>query len=320
MIKRGVVLLSMGGAENREELKLFLKNMFYDRNILPIGNNFLRWVLSRLIANFRVDRAYGNYMKIGGSSPLKRITFKIRDKIREKIGDDVFVSFRYLPPYSCHVMEEMKRKGIEDVFLLPLYPHNSISTVKSSIDDFYMWMNKLNLGFNVNVLKPFYSEDKYNDLICKKIIDSMKSENEDCGDFVLLFSAHSIPEKFIGYGDTYKEEVEEHVRILSEKLEKMGANFKNIVLGYQSRLGPVKWVGPALEDVLKELEGEKVVIYPISFVVDNIETLYELKIEYKKIAHDLGILEYKVIKCPNASDEFVNFLLYLIKGARHDFD
>jgi len=315
VVKKGIVLLSMGGAENREELKLFLKNMFYDRNILPIKNNFLRLAVSSFIANIRVNRAYKNYMEIGGRSPLKEITFKIRDKMREKIDDEVFIAFRYLPPFSYDVIKKMKGRGIEEVFLLPLYPHNSISTVKSSIDDFYKWVDKFNLNFEIKVMKPFYKEEDYNDLICKGILDYVG--DRDCGDFILLFSAHSIPEKFIEYGDTYKEEVEEHVEILSKKLGKMGANFKNIVLGYQSRLGPVKWVGPALEDVLKKLEGEKVIIYPISFVVDNIETLYELEIEYEKIAHDLGILEYKVIKCPNASDEFIDFL---IKGARHDFD
>ncbi len=301
----------MGGAENRKELELFLKNMFMDKNILPIPFKFLRFFISRLITYFRIDNSYKNYEAIGGS-PLKRITESISKKLEKKLKMDVFSAYRYLPPFSGDVIKKIGERNIKEVFLLPFYPHFSFTTYKSSVEDFKENFERSNLECDLYALKPFYRENEFNELIVKSIMYTLdKNEPEK---FSLIFSAHSIPQKFLENGDTYKFEIEEHVEILKELFRQKNIKFRKILLSYQSKIGPVKWLSPSVEEVLRNLKGESVLIYPISFVIDNVETLYELSIFYRDRAREFGLKEYKVVKCINDSDDFVYFLSKYIKN------
>lgn len=310
-MKKALIVLNMGSPKNLDEVEIFLKNMFNDPNILSIKNRFLRKLIAFIIVTTRKSSAKEHYQKIGGKSPILEYTLTLIEKLKQKLNSfDIYYSFRYTPPYSFDVIKELKKIDYKDIWLLPLYPHYSITTTKSSIDDFLENLKKENYHPNCHIIERFYEEENYNKAILERIKETLKEK--DSKEFSLIFSAHSLPQKVIEKGDCYKAEVEAHVNILKNLilLEKM--EFKEILLAYQSKLGPIKWLEPSLETTLQKLKNKKVLIFPISFVFDNVETDFELSIEYKEIAKNLGYEEYIVSKCPNDSDLLLNSIIKLI--------
>ena len=306
--KKALVLLNMGGARNKDELKMFLTNMFNDENILNINIDFIRSIIASFIVKKRLDSAWQNYEKIGNASPINPLTEKLVTKCNEKIEEfKTYQAMRYTPPFADTVLEQIKKDGINEILLLPLYPQFSTTTTKSSVQDFIG--NIPYEGFTVKYIEEFYKNDKFNDCIINEIISNV----EDSSEYNLIFSAHGLPQKIVKKGDPYEEQMKEHVEILSNKLKERGKNFKSINLAYQSKVGPLKWLEPSLEDMLKNFKEQKVIIYPISFIVDNSETDFELNIEYREIAHEMGISEYKVCRCVNDSDAFVEAIKDIIK-------
>ncbi|CAM3411036.1 ferrochelatase [Arcobacter aquimarinus] len=306
--KKALVLLNMGGARNKDELKMFLTNMFNDENILTINMDFLRSIIANFIVKKRLDSAWENYEKIGNASPINPLTEKLVNKCNEKIEEfKTYQAMRYTPPFANEVLEQIKKDGISEILLLPLYPQFSTTTTKSSVQDFIG--NIPYEGFTVKYIEEFYKNDKFNDCIVDEIIRNIDDEKE----YNLVFSAHGLPQKIVKKGDPYEEQMNEHVEILSKKLDEKKIKFKSINLAYQSKVGPMKWLEPSLEDMLKNFKDENVIIYPISFIVDNSETDFELDIEYREIAHELGIKEYKVCRCVNDSDGFIEAIKDIIK-------
>ena len=305
---KGIVLLNMGGARSKEELKTFLLNMFNDKNILTLKNDTIRSILASLITFFRIDNAWQNYEAIGGSSPLHNITQKIVDKLQDELGNEYYITFafRYTPPFSDVAIARLKELNIKEVILLPLYPQYSTTTTKSSLEDF---LQKAKDEFDIKIIKTFYQNRLFN----KAIVNSIKNLNLPFFEYHLIFSAHGLPQKIVDNGDPYEKQVNEHIKILSDMLKEEHINFQSIKLAYQSKVGPMKWLEPSLEDVLKNYEGKNVIIYPISFVADNSETVFELEIEYKKIANEIGIKEYKVVSCLNDSLEFIKALGQIVR-------
>lgn len=301
---KALVLMNMGGPRNKGELELFLRNMFNDKNILTIGNDTIRAIIASFIVWARVDHAWENYEEIGGKSPINELTDKLIAKLREKLPD-IYITqaMRYTPPLTAKCIKELKSKNIKDVTLLPLYPQYSTTTTKSSLDEF---IEESEGYFNCNIIEPFYKNEKYN----QAIIDELRSNYEE-GQH-LIFSAHGLPQKIVDKGDPYFEQVSDHVELLSEKLENSDLNFHSINLAFQSKVGPMQWLEPPLEEVLENLNDRKVVIYPISFIIDNSETDFELAIEYKEVAQKLNIKEYKVCKCVNDSDIFVEAIVDML--------
>ena len=306
MSKKALVLLNMGAARNKDELKIFLTNMFNDKNILTIKNDTIRSMLASLIVTMRLNKAWQNYEAIGGSSPLHDLTDSLVKKLETKLENYyVTTANRYTSPFAQTAIARILNKNIKDIILLPLYPQYSTTTTKSSIEDF---IAKANDQFNIKIIDPFYKNTLYNQAICNEIIKTQAKYN----DYHLIFSAHGLPQKIIDNGDSYQNEVEEHVEILKEKLSHYAINLKSINLAYQSKVGPMKWLTPSLDDMLKNFKNQKVIIYPISFIIDNSETVFELNIEYREIAKKLGIREYKVCKCINDNDIFINAVKEII--------
>ena len=307
--KRALVLLNMGGARNKEELKMFLTNMFNDRNIITVKNELVRKMIAYFIVKTRLNEAWENYEEIGGKSPINEITEKLVDKCNEKIeGFKVYQAMRYTPPFTQDVLEQIKKDGITDILLLPLYPQFSTTTTKSSVQEFIEWTP---YDYKLKYLEEFYTNDMFNECIINEIAKNV----EDASEYNLIFSAHGLPQKIVDKGDPYQEQMIEHVEILSKKLEEKSINFKSINLAYQSKVGPMKWLEPSLDDMLKNFKNQKVIIYPIAFIVDNSETDFELDIEYREIAEEIGIEDFKVCKCVNDSDEFVEAIKDIIKHA-----
>ncbi|NLK67511.1 MAG: ferrochelatase [Campylobacteraceae bacterium] len=310
-MKKALILLNMGGPNNLDEVKVFLDNMFNDPYILGIKNEKLRSFVAKIITTLRVKPATSNYKQIGDKSPIVEITQSLVDKISAKTDYDVDFIMRYTPPFASDVLH--KYKNYDEIVFLPLYPHHSITTVKSSVDDAKREYQNLGMSAKVRVIDVFYKNEKYNNLQLNLIKDKIKGLSEDeISDTSLIFSAHSMPESTIKKGDLYQKHKEEHVEILTKMLEKEGIFFKEVKLAYQSRLGPVKWLGPNLSFSLPLCVSKKALIVPLSFCIDNSETIYELDIEYREVAKENNFKWYEVCKCPNDSDEFVEFILSLV--------
>ena len=306
-MKKALVLLNMGGVRSKDELKVFLQNMFNDENILTIKSDILRSFIAYFIVTSRLDSAWENYEQIGGSSPLHDLTNNLIEKLSKELPQYfITAAMRYTSPFSQTAIARIKQQGITDIILLPMYPQYSTTTTKSSIDDFIEKAKDEN--FNISIVEPFYKNQLLNKTICDEIVKTQARYD----DFHLIFSAHGLPQKIINKGDPYQQQIQEHVEILKEKLQHYSVNFRSINLAYQSKVGPMRWLEPSLDDMLKNFQNEKVIIYPISFLIDNSETVFELEIEYKELAEKLGIKEYKVCKCLNDSDNFIEVIKTLL--------
>jgi ferrochelatase len=308
-MKKGVVLLNMGGVSSLDEIELFLTNMFNDINIIGIKNSFIRSIVAKIIVTSRKETAKKNYQLIKGKSPLVDISQSLIKLLNQH--SDVFftMAMRYLPPFANNAIDKLQKNKIEHLVLLPLYPQYSTTTTKSSLDDFVDNMKKANYSPNkIEIINRFYNKDSFIELICNNI----KSDIDNAQDWDLVFSAHSLPQKIIDKGDSYQDEIIDNIKLIKNKLSKNGLEFKTISLAYQSKLGPIKWLEPSLETILKTKKTKKVIIYPLSFIIDNSETVLELDIEYRALANKIGIEEYKVVKCPNDSKNFIDFILSLI--------
>ena len=303
---RLILLLNMGGPNDLSEVGVFLKNMFNDPYILGIKNPILRKFVAFMITSSRLKTAQNNYRQIGGKSPICELTARLCGKISHFLDDDTAVAFamNYTPPFAKDVLAEFTEAS--EIVVFPLYPHHSFTTVSSSISDFEKARAELNLKAKVKIVEPFFEDERYNEIIVDGIEKSARDLNAD--EITLVFSAHSLPQKMIDAGDIYEEHVKRHVQILTEILEKRGVKFKQILLAYQSKLGPVKWLEPSLNQALAEMKDKKALIYPISFCIDNSETVFELSKEFKHIADELKFDFYDVSACPNDDDKFAKFI------------
>ncbi|WP_041963641.1 ferrochelatase [Sulfurospirillum cavolei] len=303
-MKKALVLLNMGGPNNLDEVKLFLSNMFNDANIITVKSSLLRRLIAFMITTSRTKTAQANYAKLGGKSPLVGYTEQLVVKLQSALPS-LHVSFamRYTPPFCDEAIRELQAQGIEEVILLPLYPHYSTTTTKSSVEDFMKTAKALGLDAKIRVIERFFEDESYNRLLLKKIKEAL-AENDPTR-MELIFSAHSLPQKIIINGDPYEKEIILHVKAMETLLEAENLHFKAVHLAYQSKLGPVKWLEPSLEEKLKTLENKNALIVPISFTIDNSETEFELSIEYAHLAQELGFERYLVAKCPNDDDGFV---------------
>jgi ferrochelatase len=312
-MKRAVLLLNMGGARDEKEIEIFLKNIFLDPNIISLPRP-LRDIVAYIIRRSRVEEAKENLKKMGGRSPLYDITNSLSKKIEKITNIPTFFVMRYLPPFAKDILKDLKNKNIQELILLPMYPHYSFSTTKSSIEDIFFWLKRLNYNPSVKIVKPYYKNlefiDIQKDLIKEKITPNMAK------DFILIVSAHGLPQKLIEKGDPYKKHIETNYSLIIKKLKEENYHFKDTILAYQSKVGRAKWLEPNLTDVIKEIatkNEKKILIFPISFTIDNSETLYELEIENKEIASSLGIDSFLVASPPNDKDNFALFLSKLVK-------
>jgi len=295
----------MGGPNSLDEVEIFLKNMFHDKNIITVKSDLLRSIISFMIVNSRKEEARSNYAKLGGKSPIVGYTKQLIEKLQTELKETyVTYAMRYTPPFAKDVVEELKQKGVTEVTLLPLYPHYSTTTTKSSLEDFEEMLAPLHV--KTLSIKRFYENRLYNELLVEKIEEQLKGKKAE--DFELIFSAHSLPQSIVDSGDPYQKEVLLHVELIKEILIEKKILFKDIHVAYQSKLGPVKWLEPSLETLLGSLTCKRVIISPISFTIDNSETEFELSIEYKEIAEQLKYEEYLVAKCPNNSSKFVEVI------------
>ena len=306
--KIGVVLLNLGGPDSLPAVKPFLYNLFSDRKIIQLGPPFLQKPLARLISTLRSKKTESYYRLIGGKSPILDITIAQAKALEEALNQKsevnnsqfstfnsqlffrVYVGMHYWNPLIEDVIPQIYNDGLRRLIALSLYPQYSLATSGSSLSKFREVASKHSM--EVFCASSWYAHLLYIKAlvdVIKKGIESFNSKLQTSNSELnihVLFSAHSLPEKFIDEGDPYVSHIE---RTIEEIVKQMPIKWH---LSYQSKSGPVKWLGPSTDEKLKELAGRNVkniLIVPISFVSDHIETLYEIDILYMQMARGLGV-------------------------------
>ena len=305
-MSQALFLLNMGGPNNVEEVELFLRNMFADKNILSM-NRYTRKLVATIIINKRLEEVKENYGLIGGKSPLPGLTNQLIEKLKSNIDMPIYAAMRYVPPFADKALEKCKEDGVDELLLFPLYPQYSTTTTLSSYEDIVDRCRVLDYHPKITMLTCQYFDDMdYINASVAQIEDTIG--NMDTSEYDLLLSAHGLPMSVIQIGDPYQRQVEANVSAIKILLEIKGIKFKNIKLVYQSKVGSSAWLEPNLVDVLRNPTNRKVLIYPLAFTLDNSETVFELDIEHREIADKIKYDDFVVAKCMNDSDAFVNLI------------
>lgn len=301
--RKALLLLNMGGPNDLSEVKVFLNNMFNDHRIIAAPKP-VRKMIAWLITSRRHKEAEHNYSLIGGKSPIVDHTRRVVDALAARIDADVHYVMRYTPPYTGDVLQSVAL--YDEIYAIPLYPHFSATTTLSSFDALYEEAKKLGISDKIRTIDRYYNDPTYNATIVERIKEAVGED--DPSEFELVFSAHGLPKKIIEKGDLYQRHIRTNVYHARRTLNDAGIFFHNTHLAYQSRLGPMEWIRPYLEDKLASLKKKKVIIYPIAFTIDNSETEFELEIEYREKAEAMGIEVYRVAKAPNDHPLFIEAL------------
>jgi ferrochelatase len=301
----------MGGANSVDEVEMFLRNMFADKNILTI-NRYLRKFIANIIIRKRLNEVEENFIThLGGKSPLPKLTDKLITKLEKRLDIPIVPIMRYVPPFATPTLKKFKQDGVEELILFPMYPQYSTTTTLSSVEDIESCCKTLDYFPTIRVINPYYDDYDYIKLVANKIMEAIKDKNTK--EYDLILSAHGLPMSIIKNGDPYEKQIEANVSALKIYLNERGIIFNNIKLAYQSKVGNSAWLEPNLIDVLEKPTNKKVIIYPLSFTIDNSETIFELDIEHREIAKKIKYDDYIVTKCFNDDDLFVDLIVKLSK-------
>ena len=325
MAKVGVLLLNLGGPERIQDVGPFLYNLFSDPEIIRLPNPALQKPLAWLISSLRASKSQEAYRSIGGGSPLRRITEQQARELQSAlrllgIEATSYVAMRYWHPFTESAVADIKADDVDEVVVLPLYPHFSISTSGSSFRE----LQRLRQADPVFAALPIRCIRSYHD--DRGYIDAMAGliarEIQACPDpdtAHVFFSAHGVPKSYVEEaGDPYQGEIETCARLIIEKLEATLGHSNSFTLAYQSRVGPVEWLKPYTDEALAELgrQGVKdLVVVPISFVSEHIETLEEIDIEYRKLAFESGITNFRRVPALDTNPAFIQGLARLVQQA-----
>ena len=316
--RTGILLLSMGGPQDLDDVKPFLLELFSDRDIIRLpGGPLGQLLLSRLIVWLREPIVRKRYEAIGGS-PLVELTTRQADALKTALhimgfNTRALPAMRYGHPSITDALTRMKNEGIRDIVALSMYPHFSAATTGSSINELHRVLtSEFTDTFQVTLIDSWPVLDGYIQALTELIGQAQETVPAEIRDqFVLVFSAHGLPMKFINRGDPYVDDTE---MTISAVLAKAGWNGP-WRLGYQSRVGHGEWLSPTTEQVLTGLaeEGHRdVIIVPISFVTDHLETLYEIDLELRKTAETLGFRTFVRTEALNDNPVFIQALAELV--------
>ena len=304
-MKNVIVLMNMGGPNDLSEVDVFLKNMFNDKYIITAPQP-IRSMIGYIIRKKRLKEATHNYAQLGGVSPIVGNTKRLVRRLAKVVDADVYHVMRYTPPFASDIIKQLAK--YDSIYAIPMYPHYSSTTTLSSIEDLMKEAKKIGIENRIKTIDSYYDDTLYNEAIVQRIKEAL--EGKESSEFTLIFSAHGLTQRTIDKGDPYQKHILANVEAAKKQLANQNINFKSIEVAYQSRLGPMEWLRPYLEDRLAEVvqNNKKVLIYPTSFTVDNSETVGELDIEYKVVAEELGFEEYIVAKAPNYHSKFIEYL------------
>ncbi len=325
--KIGVVLLNLGGPDSLEAVEPFLYNLFVDPDIIDFPGSFLfREWLARLISSKRHPKIQEQYKQIGGKSPLKDFTLGqarlLEEKLNERFPAKVYAAMRYWHPFTEEVLDELEKDGITKVILLPLYPQFSKATTESSVKE---WKKQIalrpdKLKIEWSLIESYYDFPPYIDAFVERINQGLeKFSDDEQVDVHILFSAHGTPMKLVRAGDPYSGHICETVTAVM----KQGGFKQKHHLCFQSKVGPQKWLTPSTPMTIEDLAKQgvkKMLVVPIAFASDHLETLFEVGIEFKHLATKAGVERFEVTEGLNYSEKFIGALAELVLQKVESFE
>ena len=317
-MKLGVVLFQLGGPDSIQAIEPFLFNLFCDPDIIDFPfARIARQPLAKLIASRRAKHVAHHYAEIGGKSPILEFTTRqavaLERALREEFDARVVIAMRYWNPLTVDAIKEMERHAPDELVLLPLYPQYSKTTTGSSLNE---WTRRFRANGSwrprVHVVEEFYEDPAYIDSVVKAIDGALRGFTDPAAvDFV--FSAHSVPVAVIDGGDPYQKQIERTTELVWQRGGWPGRRH----LCYQSKVGASKWLAPSMHQTIKDLAAggaKNVLVVPISFVSDHVETLHEIDIEHREQAHSLGISNYRMVPGLNDTAPFIQALGGLVRA------
>lgn len=308
--KTAVVLFNLGGPLSQDDVEPFLFSLFSDPAILTLPNPF-RHILARLITRGRLKEARHIYAQLGGGSPLLKNTNEQAKALESELGAGykVYVAMRHAAPFTKTAFEEVKAYDPDEVILLPLYPQYSTTTTESSFKE---W-NKVAKGWNrpTHLIHSYPTQMGFITAMAELTLPHY-GEAKKLGTPRVLLTAHGLPEKIIKKGDPYQRQVEQTANQLIEKIE---VENNDVVICYQSRVGPLKWLAPYTEEEIKKTAKEKrpLVVIPLSFISEHSETLVELDVTYRELALQSGCPGYRRVETVQTHPLFIKGLASLVR-------
>jgi ferrochelatase len=318
MSRVGVLLLNLGGPEQLEDVRPFLFNLFSDPEIIRLPVKWLQKPLAWLISTSRAKKSQENYSQIGGGSPLRHITEEQAQALKQRLEvkgqtAEIYIGMRYWYPFTEEAIARIKRDRIEELVILPLYPQFSISTSGSSFRLLERLWNE-DPGMNqvrYTVIPSWYARPGYVRAMADLITQEL-DQLPDPSQGHIFFSAHGVPVSYVEEaGDPYQREIEHCVELIVQALNRSNEH----TLAYQSRVGPVEWLQPYTEDAIAELAErgvKELVVVPISFVSEHIETLQEIDMEYREIAAEAGIETFRRVPALNTHPGFIDDMAAMV--------
>lgn len=317
--KIGVVLFQLGGPDSLEAVEPFLYNLFLDPDIIDFPfAKVARPALARLIAATRTKKVKKSYAAIGGQSPIVRWTARqaqaLEQALQPSLDARVVVAMRYWHPFTEEALAELAQDSCQELVLLPLYPQYSKTTTGSSLHEWNRRFPVSSLArVPVQLVREFHDHPSYVAALAGQI-ESTLGRFSESGETHLVFSAHGVPVSVIQEGDPYQAQVEETTRRVLEQ----GRWGLPHTVCYQSQVGSGRWLQPSIHDVIPRLAAQgvrKVLVVPISFVSDHIETLHEIDQEVREEATRAGIREFQMMPGLNDSPRFIRALADLVLEA-----
>jgi ferrochelatase len=323
------VLFQLGGPDSLEAVEPFLLNLFLDPDIIPLGPfGLLRRPIAKLISSRRSIPVAGRYAEIGRRSPIGALTERQRLRLVEAVSlyvDPVaVVAMRYWHPFTAEAVDALRKAGpLDEIVLLPLYPHYSYATTLSSLKEWRRVADQAKWEHAggkppERTIDNFHTHPLYIQALVQRI-GSVLRQFPDSSRIHLVFSAHGLPMSLVEKGDPYPKQIEETVHLICELGTKLYPGWpRTHLLCYQSRVGPSKWLQPSLTGTIERLghEGVKeMLVVPVSFVTEHIETLHEINIEAREEAENLGIEKFRMMPAVGDSPLFIAALKDLVLRA-----
>lgn len=319
MPKIAVVLFNLGGPDSQEAVRPFLFNLFNDPAIIAAPGP-VRWLLAQYISRRRTAVAQANYAHMGGASPLLPNTWKQALALQAALSDSgevrCFVAMRYWHPFADEVVRDVRAFGPDKIVLLPLYPQYSAATSGSSIADWHRAAQRAQLNVPTRAVCCYPDMTGFVETMAD-LVAAGWTRAAEAGTPRILFSAHGLPERNIEAGDPYQWQIEKSAEAIARATaERLGLT-PDWLITYQSRVGRLKWIEPYTESEVERAAsaGLALVVVPLAFVSEHVETLVELDIEYRDVAVRHGAAAYERVRTVNEDEPFIEGLAELVRGA-----
>lgn len=319
-MKTAIVLFNLGGPDNQEAVQPFLFNLFSDPAIISVPQP-MRWLIAKIISTRRAPVAREIYQQIGGRSPIVPLTEAQARAIEGELNNDkadeyrAFIAMRYWHPRAADTARAIKAWGADRVVLLPLYPQFSTTTTGSSVKEWQKVAASAGLTAPTATIGCYPRLPELAAAQAALILPAI-ARAANHGRPRLLLSAHGLPEKVVKGGDPYQWQVEQTAEAVVKLLKPTYPDLDWTVC-YQSRVGPLKWIGPATDEEIDRAGRDKVplVVVPIAFVSEHSETLVELDIEYRHRASEAGVPHFERVPALATAPEFIKGLARLVRSA-----